>query len=244
MKLNRFIAGLTVLIVLLTLFLRGYYRVKLAAKRVKEAKEELVEVAIQRYEPLDSVVSYYRRTFTEESSFIERLDSNLKEFHKKKDVKSIPPLENHIFNLKNFLDKVEAEDDRIDTIRLYVYRTEKYDSSMQRAISLYNSRVQEFVNRTRGPIYEPFRRFMVGEIPHPIRVEYRLEKDYILPVETEAREEKEMVLSSIVREVLDTIPEDTLKKEGVESDKSDTAGVSTPGEGEGGDSGEEGDRTS
>jgi len=239
LKLNRIIAALTVLIIFLTLFLRGYYRVQMAAEGVKEAREKLLEIAEKRYEPLDSVVSYYRRTFTEESSFIERLDSHLKEFHSKKQVRLIPPLENHIFNLKNFLDKVEAEDERLDSIRLYVYRTEKYDKAIQEAINLYNQRVEEFEKKTKGPIYKPFRRFMVGEEPHPIKVEYRLEKDYILPVETKAREEKEMVLSSIVKEVLDTIPEDTLKKEGGESDKSDTAGVSTPGEGEGGDSGEE-----
>ncbi|GEM_PF-2113767 len=244
MKLNSIIAGLIVIIVLLTLFLRGYYRVQMALEGVKEAKEKLIQLAEKRYEPLDSLVSYYRRTFSEESSFIERLDSNLKAFHEENRVAAIPPIENQIFNLKNFLDKVEAQDERLDTIRLYVYRTEKYDSSIQKAITAYNRSVEEFNRKTKGPIYDPFKRFMVGEIPHPIKVEYRLEKDYILPVETRAREEKETVLSSIVREVLDTIPEDTLKKEGGESDKSDTAGVSTPGEGEGGDSGEEGNRTS
>ncbi len=244
MKLNRFIAILAVVIVLLTLFLRGYYRVKMAVREVESAKEKLLKIAGMRYEPLDSVVSYYRRSFTEESSFIERMDSSLRKFHDEKDVESIPPIENHIFNLKNFLDRVEAEDERIDSLRLYVYMTEKFDSSMKKAITRYNASVKKFRKNTEGPLYSPFRRFMVGKEPHPIKVQYRLEKDYILPVETRAREEKEMVLSSIVEEILDTVPEDTIKKEGVESDKSDTAGVSTPGEGKGGDSGEEGNRTS
>ncbi len=244
MKLNRFIVALTALIVLLTLFLRGYYRVKFAKEEVETARKELIRTAEKRYESIDSMVSYYRKKFAGESPFIERLDSSLIEFHREKDVKYIPTIENYIFNLKEFLDRVEAEDERIDSLRLYVYRTEKFDTSMHKAISRYNESVKKFEEVTRGQIYRPFRRFMVKREPQPIELEYRLEEDYLLPVETSAREEKEMILSSIVEEMLDTVPRDTIKKEGGESDKSDTAGVPTPGEGEGGNSGEEGDRTS
>jgi len=248
LKLNRLIIALTVIIVILTLFLRGYFRVQMAAQEINEAKKELLETAQMRYEPLDSIIAYYNRTFNGKSQFIKRMDSALAEFKKNGQISAIPVIENSIYNLKNFLDSVEGEDERLDTLRLLVYRVVKYDTPMKEAIERYNAAVESLSTKTSSALYTPFKKFIIKRKPILIKIEYQTEEGQVLPVETEAREIKEHILSTIVEEVIDTLltdslKEDTLKKEGGESDKSDTAGIPTPREGEGGDSGEEGDRT-
>lgn len=234
---NRAIILLTLSIILLTVILKGYYRVETVRNEYVGAKDTLISIAEARYASLDSLIKYYRMNFSEESEIIDETERALSDFHKG-NMKSIEGLENYIFNMNKNLESTDMTDVRVDSIRIFLSHIEESNNLFRKALDRYNSTIARFEEIYSNPFYSLFARFMIGERPMPITIEHRLLNVNFLPVEhisavkSEALEE--LIESAIRGDTLKEPPGstrvDTLKKEEGEGDKSDQAGVSTPGE--------------
>ncbi len=234
---NRTIILLTLAIIVLTAVLKGYYRVEMIRGEYTGTKDTLTTIAKARYAPLDSLVKYYRMNFSEEPEIINETDRALNEFHRG-NLKSIERLENFIFNMKKELENVDITDTRVDSIRMYLSHIEGSDNLFKGTIERYNSTVIRIKDIYSSPFYGLFARFMIGKRPQPISIKYRLLNLNLLSVKrtpSAKSEVMEMLIENAIQG--DTLEEspgstrvDTLKKEEGEGDKSDQAGVSTPGE--------------
>ena len=226
---KRTIAALVLVIVFLTLFLKGYYRVEMALMDYKGARDTLINIASTRYMALDSLIDYYRRSFSEESEMVEMIQRELEEFHEGK-LQSIGNLENYIFNIEESLKNADYSDERVDSIKLLLNHLHQSDELLKEALNSYNRKVKIIDTLYSSPLYGLFSRFMIGRKPEEISIERKSLEIEFLPEERKSIREKEEVLERLMEEFKDSTTVDTLKKEEGEGDKSNQAGISTPGE--------------